>query len=100
MTVEYIVKYGNVSINTYNKVLAIKLARKTNGTIYKSVKKDNAKGVDVKAWCLYVAAAAKITKICGSDVGKFVQIAYWFLSLREPLLRAEFHYTTHSDICQ
>lgn len=49
MTVEYIVKYGNVSINTYNKVLAVKLAKKTNGTIYKSVKKDNAKGVDVKA---------------------------------------------------
>ena len=49
MTVEYIVKYGNVSINTYNKVLAIKLARKTNGTIYKSVKKNGTKGIDVKA---------------------------------------------------
>ena len=49
MTVEYIVKYGNVSVNTYNKVLAVKLARKTNGTIYKSIKKNNIKGVDVKA---------------------------------------------------
>ena len=49
MTVEYIVKYGNVSVNTYNKVLAVKLAKKTNGTIYKSVKRDNAKGIDAKA---------------------------------------------------
>ena len=49
MIVEYIVKYGNVSINTYNKVLAVKLAKKTNGTIYKSVKKNSTKGIDAKA---------------------------------------------------
>ena len=49
MTVEYIVKYGNISVNTCNKALAIKLARKTNGTIYKSVKKNNTKSIDVKA---------------------------------------------------
>ena len=49
MTVEYIVKYGNVSVNTYNKVLAVKLAKKTNGTIYKSVKKNDIKGINVKA---------------------------------------------------
>ena len=49
MTVEYIVKYGNVSIKTYNKVLAVKLAKKTNGTIYKSVKKNDTKGINVKA---------------------------------------------------
>ena len=49
MTVEYVVKYGSISVKTCNKNLAIKLARKTNGTIYKSVKKDNTKGVDVKA---------------------------------------------------
>ena len=49
MTVEYTVKYGSVSVKTCNKILAIKLARKTNGTIYKSVKKDSTKGVDVKA---------------------------------------------------
>lgn len=49
MTVEYIVKYGKVSVNTCNKVLAVKLAKKTNGTIYKSVKKNDTKGIDVKA---------------------------------------------------
>lgn len=49
MIVEYIVKYGNVSIKTYNKVLAVKLAKKTNGTIYKSVKKNDTKGINVKA---------------------------------------------------
>lgn len=49
MTVEYIVKYGNVSVKTYNKVLAVKLAKKTNGTIYKSVKKNDTKGINVKA---------------------------------------------------
>ena len=49
MIVEYVVKYGSISVKTCNKNLAIKLARKTNGTIYKSVRKDNTKGVDVKA---------------------------------------------------
>ena len=49
MTVEYIVKYGSISVKTCNKNLAIKLARKTNGTIYKSVRKDSTEGVDVKA---------------------------------------------------
>ena len=49
MTVEYIVKYGNVSVKTYNKVLAVKLAKRTNGTIYKSVKKNDTKGINVKA---------------------------------------------------
>ena len=49
MTVEYIVKYGSISVKTCNKNLAVKLAKKTNGTIYKSVKENNTKGVDVKA---------------------------------------------------
>lgn len=49
MTIEYIVKYGSISVKTCNKILAIKLARKTNGTIYKSVRKNSTKGIDVKA---------------------------------------------------
>ena len=49
MTVEYVVKYGSISVKTCNKNLAVKLAKKTNGAIYKSIKKNDTKGIDVKA---------------------------------------------------
>lgn len=48
MKISYSVRYDNISINTYNKALAVKLAKRNNGTIYKIVKKEPQKTIDTK----------------------------------------------------
>lgn len=45
--VGYVVKYDTVKFYTYNRVMAIKMAQKHNGTVKKANEKEIKKAIDV-----------------------------------------------------